>query len=166
MRFTALVLATGALAFAASLSAQPATSIAAEIAAIEQAWAQAFRTGDMAYIESIVAQEFKLMGERGGAAHFTPRAEWMANTRNFVFHRFEVRTVDVVTAGDTAVATVEGSWTVGRKGLPGTRASRFIVSDTFVKREGKWQVVYRHATTVGAPAVAEVNTGGGIRQVH
>ena len=161
MRTSTLILAA-ALTWSAPLAAQAPAGTAAEIAAIEQAWGQAFLKEDLAYIESIVAPEFKLMGEKDGVADFTPRAEWIANTRGFDFHEYEVRTVDVVGTGNTAVATVEGRWKIGRKGLPGTRESRFIVSDTFVRRGGTWQVIYRHATTVQptTPAAATASERG------
>ena len=61
-----------------------------------------------------------------------------------------MRTLDVVAAGDTAVATVAGRWKVTLAGR-GTRDENFIVSDTFVRRGGKWQVVYRHSTPHALP---------------
>ena len=77
----------------------------------------------------------------------------MANFDGFEFHEFEMKTVDVVAAGDTAVATATGRWKISRVGLPGTRDRGFIVTDTFVRRNGAWQVVFRHADSP-APATA------------
>ena len=143
-----------ALAFAALACGSPALAdTRSDIAAIEQAWGQAFLKGDWPYLQKLVAPEFKLMGARNGEVDFTPRGEWLANAQGFVFHEYEVQTVDVVDAGDTAVATVTGRWKIGRKGMPGTRETRFIVSDTFVRRNGAWQVVYRHASP-GPPVKA------------
>lgn len=149
MRRSVLIAAASAIAFAAPARADTA----AEIKAIEQAWGEAFLNRDKAYLEKLVAPEFKLMNSDEGGVEFTPRDRWMANFDGFEFHEFEVKTVDVVAAGDTAVATATGRWKISRVGLPGTRDRGFIVTDTFVRRNGAWQVVFRHADSP-APATA------------
>jgi ketosteroid isomerase-like protein len=154
MRHSILLAASAFLAFSAPARADTA----AEIAAIEQGWGEAFLKGDRAYLEQLLAPEFKLMRAEGGRAIFTPRAQWFANLANYHFHVFEVRTTDVVTAGDTAVATVQGRWKVSYTGR-GTREEDFILSDTFVKRGGQWQVVYRHSTPFPLPAPAPSERG-------
>ena len=149
MRRSVLIAAASAIAFAAPARADTA----AEIMAIEQAWGEAFLNRDKAYLENLVAPEFKLMNSDEGGVEFTPRDRWMANFDGFEFHEFEMKTVDVVAAGDTAVATATGRWKISRVGLPGTRDRGFIVTDTFVRRNGAWQVVFRHADSP-APATA------------
>jgi ketosteroid isomerase-like protein len=150
---TCMLLLGAASAWSAAAQGQPQSSVAAEIAAIEQAWGQAFLTGNRAYLQSVLAPEFKLMRAEGGEALFTPRARWFETLPRYTFHLFEVRTTDVVAAGDTAVATVQGRWKVSYEGR-GTREENFIVSDTFVRRGGAWQVVYRHSTPFPVPAAA------------
>lgn len=149
MRRSVLIAAASAIAFGAPARADTA----AEIKEIEQAWGQAFLKRDKVYLEKLVAPEFKLMNSDEGGVDFTPRDRWMANFDGFEFHEFEVNTVDVVAAGDTAVATATGRWKISRVGLPGTRDRGFIVTDTFVRRNGAWQVVFRHADSP-APATA------------
>ena len=149
MRRSVLIAAASAIAFAAPARADTA----AEIKAIEQAWGEAFLNRDKAYLEKLVAPEFKLMNSDEGGVEFTPRDRWMANFDGFEFHEFEMKTVDVVAAGDTAVATATSRWKISRVGLPGTRDRGFIVTDTFVRRNGAWQVVFRHADSP-APATA------------
>lgn len=141
MRRTMLIAAFAALPFAAPARADTA----ADIVALEKAWGEAFLKKDKAYLEKLVAPEFKLMNSDEGKVEFTPRERWMANVDGFVFHEFEVDTVDVVVNGDTAVATSTGRWKIGRVGLPGTRDRGFILTDTFVRRNGAWQVIFRHA---------------------
>ena len=141
MRTTALLLGFAALAGAAPARADTA----AEIAAIEQRWGEAFLKGDRAWLEKLLAPEFKLMRAEGNRTLFTPRAQWFATLAGYTFHHFEVRTLDVVAAGDTAVATVTGRWKVTLAGR-GTRDEQFIVSDTFVRRRGAWRALYRHST--------------------
>ena len=150
MRRSNLFAASAAFAFATPARADTA----AEIAAIEQAWGQAFLKQDKAFLEKLVAPEFKLMNSDEGVVDFTPRERWMTNFEGFVFHEFDIKTVDVVSAGDTAVATATGRWKIGRVGLPGTRDRSFIVTDTFVRRNGAWQVVFRHADAPPGPVGA------------
>lgn len=144
MRTAGLMVAALALGIAAPAEAQSNT--AAEIAAIEQAWGEAFMKRDRAYLESLLAPEFKLMRADGGQPQFTPRARWLDNFERYIFYDFQVRTIDVVESGDTAVATVTGRWKVGIQGREGTREEGFILSDTFVRRGGQWKVLYRHSS--------------------
>jgi hypothetical protein len=47
---------------------------------------------------------------------------------------FEAKVVDVIVAGNTAVASIEARW----------RRESFL-TDTWVKRNGQWQVIFRHS---------------------
>ena len=145
-----------------ALAALPPPALAdtsADIAAIEQRWGQAFLTGDRAYLDQLLAPEFVLMRAENGQTLFTPRDQWFATLERFIFHAFEVKTVRVVDAGDTAVATITGRWKVGMKGREGAREEAFVVSDTFVRRGGGWQVVYRHSSPFPLPAAAKPERG-------
>lgn len=156
MRKLVLVAAAAALAWSAPARADTA----AEIDAIEQAWGAAFLKGDRAFLEALVAPEFKLMRAEGGKTLFTPRERWFATLGSYTFHLFEVQTLDVVAAGDTAVATIQGRWKISLAGR-GTRDENFIVSDTFVRRGGKWQAIYRHSTPAPLPATAPTSAERG-----
>lgn len=109
----------------------------------------AFLSGDRQFLTRILASEFRLMRAEGGKVLFTPRARWLGTLPLYTFHEFDVRVTDVALAGNTAIATVEGRWTVSYAGR-GTREESFILSDTWVKRKGRWQVVYRHSTPSGS----------------
>ena len=77
---------------------------------------------------------------------------WMKNARAFTHHAFAVETVDVNLAGDTAIASARGLWTVSfRAGMPPVPV-RFFVTDTWVRRGGRWQVVHRYSHRLGAAA--------------
>jgi hypothetical protein len=76
---------------------------------------------------------------------FMRRDGWMRNAKLWTHEGFDARVVDVTTAGDTAVATVEGLWTVKRAPDQSADRVRFVVTDTWVRRHGKWQVVWRYS---------------------
>ena len=54
----------------------------------------------------------------------------------------------VPAAGETAAATVKERWTVKRVPDKPADLARFIATDTWVKRHGKWQVVWRYSNRV------------------
>lgn len=129
----------------ATRSTEPADRAAIE--AIEADWSRAFLARDYARIDQIVAPEYKLLGWRNGKLDVTPRSEWMANLRRFDFRAYETKLLDLVVVDDTAVATLSGNWTVGVGGKYRPN-SRFLVTDTWVRRDGGWQIVLRNAQTL------------------
>ena len=131
------------LAAAAALPNAPAI---AEIVSLEHRWGQAFVSRDFTFIESIIAPEFKLIvASPNGELVVTPRLEWMRNARIYKHLGFDERTADVTIAGDTAVATVEGLWTVQMAEGQPVRPIRFVVTDTWVRRHHGWQVIVRYS---------------------
>lgn len=118
----------------------------ATIEALENQWAEAVLTQDFRVLERIIAPEYTLALVLGkGRASLTKRNEWMRNLRNFQSSAFETQIVEVVVAGDTAVALVQGQWTVKRWPDRPAEAMRFAVTDTWVRRDGGWQVIYRYS---------------------
>jgi ketosteroid isomerase-like protein len=141
-------------ALALGISAPAQADDASDIRALEQQWGASFLSGDRAFSLGILAPEFRLMRAEGGKVLMTPRDRWFAMLENYTMHSFEARVTDVTVAGNTAVATVEGGWKVSYPGR-GTREETFILSDTWVKRDGRWQVVYRHSTPFGTRTTPE-----------
>jgi ketosteroid isomerase-like protein len=131
----------------------PTTPAIAEIGQLEHRWGQAFVSRDFDFIESIVAPEFKLIvASPNGELAITRRAQWMRNARIYKHLGFDERTVDVTRAGDTAVATVEGLWTVQMAEDQPARPIRFVVTGTWVRRGHRWQVIARYSQRLaGAP---------------
>lgn len=138
------VLAAIAAASTAPPTADPAT--VAAITSLETRWGEAFVKRDFGFINSIIAPEYALSGTTpAGDIAMMRRDDWMKNARLWVHEGFDARVVDIATAGDTAVATVEGLWTVKRDPNQPAEAVRFVVTDTWVRRKGDWQVVWRYS---------------------
>lgn len=151
--------ATASYAQASPTSANQHASVSDEVALrqLENDWAEAFRRKDLSRLEQIVAPEFRVTRvtpERVGTTH---RARWMENTAAWTWVAYDQRVIDVLVVRDTAVVTVEGSWRIQRPGsTPGApllRDERFLLTDTFVRRNGSWQVIHRHSTP--RPAVPQ-----------
>lgn len=144
-----------ALAAAAATAASDRN--VAELVSLERQWSQAFVTRDFDFIERIVAPEYRLVGSSpDGKYDITRRAEWMKNSRAFRTSAFVIEAVDVNRAGNTAVVSAQGVWTVSRTPGEAPRALRFFVTDTWLRRSGRWQVIHRYShrlTTAAWPPV-------------
>lgn len=144
-----------ALALAAAVAAAPVTPDPAEaqLARLEHQWGEAFVQRDFAFIERIVAPEFRLVvAQPDGRVDIIRRKDWMKHTRDWTHHAFAVEVVDVNRVGDTAIVSAQGLWTVTMQ--PGTppQPIRFVATDTWVRRHGQWQVVHRYSHRLPAAA--------------
>jgi hypothetical protein len=119
----------------------------AAIEVLESDWSRAFLARDYARVEQLVAPEFRLVGWNPTGMSKTLRPAWMVNARRFDFKVYETTLLDVVVVDDTAVATLSGNWTIGigDKVMPN---DKFLVTDTWVRRGGRWQVIARNAQSI------------------
>lgn len=116
-----------------------------DIRTLEKQWGQAFVKRDFAFLERIIAPEYRLASTNAkGNYSITSRADWMRNSRAFNHVAFAEEVIDVMTAGDTAVALVWTSWTVQRFADRPAQVTLGLCADTWLRRKGGWQVVYRN----------------------
>ncbi|HTG52119.1 MAG TPA: nuclear transport factor 2 family protein [Candidatus Tectomicrobia bacterium] len=101
----------------------------------ERQWAESVATGDTSAIERILADDFVGVDPKG---HLYTKRQMIDDTRNapkyFVSNR--LNDVKVRFYGTTAIA--QGSETWGKRS--GERG-RFVWTDTWLKRNGRWQIV-------------------------
>lgn len=112
----------------------------------EEQWAEASMKRDTATVERILADDFVGLDPRGS---FFRKAEELAsvskNEGDYVFAKGG--DVDVRFYGDTAVARGSESWKK-RNGEQG----RYVWTDTWIRRSGKWQIVAAVDVKVPEPA--------------
>lgn len=98
-------------------------------------WAESVATGDTTVLERILAEDFVGVDPLG---KFYDKATMITNTRDGpkYFASNKIGKVTVRFYGTTAVAQGEESW-VKHRGEQG----RFVWTDTWVYRNGKWQIV-------------------------
>ena len=107
----------------------------AEIKRLEESWVVAWNARDYTFMERILAPQFMLASSGGAQGTTTNNREgWLRNARSMAQIPFKAKVIDVVVDGDTAVATLEARW----------RRESFL-TDTWVKRNGQWQVIFRHS---------------------
>lgn len=121
--------------------APQAASTEATIRQLAQEWMQATKDRDAGVLDRILAEEFVLVAARG----VIDRAAWMHAT----MHQVEVRAFryeepQVRDYGEVAVMLT--GWhqeaTMGGQEWSGD----FRMTDAWVRRDGRWQVVLRHST--------------------
>jgi hypothetical protein len=119
--------------------------VVSEVSAREDAWLSAFQEADFAELERLLAPEFVLAAGRPAATLVTTRSEWFKNAHGGPdeLRKIQGHLIRVLPAGEnTAIAEVEQLW----------RGRLYFISDTWVRRDGVWQVVYRHSSPPAEPA--------------
>lgn len=110
----------------------------------ERQWADSTTSGDTTQIEKLIADDFRGVDPDG---KFYDKATELADTRreakSFVSNR--LNEVKVRFYGETAVAQGSESWE-RRTGEP--KLGRYVWTDTWVRRDGRWQVVAAEDVTV------------------
>jgi hypothetical protein len=111
----------------------------AELRRASEAWMAAVAAKDAAALEMIVAREFALKMPGDTPAQYTLRDEWMANAIKLDWRDFRSENVVVELHGDHAVVSSKLSFRLGL--MPFALDSGVV--DTWVKRDGRWQVTGR-----------------------
>ncbi len=114
----------------------------------EKQWAESVSTGDTSVIERILADDFLGVSPEG---KLYDKKEMMADTRNApkYFVSNHLNQLKVRFYGDAAVAQGDESWE-RRSGEP--RRGRFVWTDTWIRRNGRWQIVAAEDLIVPEPA--------------
>ncbi|MGE0023090.1 MAG: nuclear transport factor 2 family protein [Hyphomicrobium sp.] len=115
----------------------------------ERQWAETVFTGDVSVIERILADDFLGIDPDG---NFFDKAKMVADTREapkeFISNRITEMKVRFF-GDDTAVAQGDETWE-RRTGIP--RRARFVWTDTWILRNGKWQIVASEDLIAPEPA--------------
>ena len=137
-------------ALVASCDDDPARDTTARDEAIlvemQQVLAKAWVDGDRSTIERMIAPDWTGTGPDGRT---TTRAEVLAQvfeTGVHEIHRLEIDAVQARAFGEAAVVTGRTRGAGEFDGVPYGVVIRF--TDTFVRREGRWQAVASHASLV------------------
>ena len=133
MAFIALL--SGCASLPAGRPTDDRGSAAAEIKGLEESWTTAFNKRDPQFMEQFLAPEFTLVSFDGPqGANFTRREDWMRVWLSPNKLPYEAKVLNVVVAGDTAVATLEARW----------RRKSFL-TDTWSRRHGRWRLIFRQS---------------------
>jgi uncharacterized protein (TIGR02246 family) len=125
-------------------SAQPKMNPATfqeEVRRLERAWLDAYEKHDVASMTEIVADDFTITFPDGSIQNKTQIVDSLKRGGASAM-KFRTENVQSRAYGDTVVliGLVVSEWT--QDGKPMTDRSRY--TDTYVRRNGKWQVVASH----------------------
>ncbi len=126
--------------------------IAARILELENLWASAVLRKDVKTLEAVLAPEFTLTTAGGE----TSRENWFKSLLSWDHKAADVKECRVAVYGDAALARVRLHWHVV-KNTPDPRTgsreldSDFVISDLWIKRGGRWQVVSRFSVIPAQP---------------
>jgi hypothetical protein len=112
-----------------------------ELVELSKEWMEAARSHDRDRLDHLLGKEFSVIGVLGEV----DRAEWLENASGpYELDEYAYEELDVDVYGSTAVLCSRYRQTarLGGRDLSGT----FLVTDVWVRRDGRWQVVRRHAT--------------------
>jgi ketosteroid isomerase-like protein len=109
-----------------------------ELAALGQGWMEAVQRKDVAALEQILASEYAYTASGQGRKS---RAQWLETLPIYDIHRFEFTEVDVRDYGDVAVLISRYRQDASVGGVP--RSGEFLLTDVWVRRDGRWQVAAR-----------------------
>lgn len=142
------VLCVVSLSLAAGKSA---TTVEDEIKKLEQDWAQATVKSGATAVDQYEADDI-LTTDPSGRVTDKAQDKTDLSSGNLKFESMELSDMTVHVYGDTAVAAGTNNLHGTYKGQDISGEYRF--TDTWVKRNGKWQVVARGDSTVGGPDAA------------
>ncbi|MGH2529850.1 MAG: nuclear transport factor 2 family protein [Actinomycetota bacterium] len=117
-----------------------------EIREQQQRWMEAASRKDERVLNQILGEEYVLISARLG---FVDRESWLAMGSDYNIEDFEYLESDVHVYGATAVSNSRYRQKATFKGED--LSVVFYLTDVWVKREGRWQVVTRHSSIAPTP---------------
>ena len=118
---------------------------------LQNAWMDAWRRLDYARLDEILAPEFTLTSARSD--RLVDRAEWLRLLDQVRNESFEYSDFLVQVFGDAAVVKSRLSQVATVGDQPWNQT--FMLTDVWVRRAGRWQVVARHSSTPPSKSFTE-----------
>ena len=125
-----------------------AETTCAVIEGLEREWRDALCSKDMDRLQALVHKDFVLIGTRSTGPFMMTRDEWLdAIQRRDVFE-IDVDVEDATVLPDVMIGTVHARWRL--KYLGRMIEDCVVLTDVWVRDDGRWQAIRRHSTP--APA--------------
>ena len=117
---------------------------------LEQQWRDALVAKDEAALRRLIHPQFRLVGVRSTGSVAVDLEQWIEALKRMDIASLEVRVTDCVALESTMVATVDAQWSVRYLGQ--LIDERVLLTDVWVRDDGRWQVLRRHSSPVPAGA--------------
>ena len=122
---------------------------------LEREWRDALCSKDMARLESLVHRDFILIGTRSTGPFMMNREQWLDAIQRREVDAIELDVQDATVLDNLMIGTVQARWRL--KYLGRIIEDCVVLSDVWVKDDGRWQAIRRHSTP--APPGACMNLG-------
>lgn len=116
----------------------------AVIEGLEREWRDALCSKNMERLRALVHPDFVLIGTRSTGPFMMARDDWLEAIQRREVDGIELDVRDAVTVGDVMIGTVHARWRL--KYLGRVIEDCVLLTDVWVKDEGRWQAVRRHST--------------------
>jgi ketosteroid isomerase-like protein len=122
---------------------------------LEREWRDALCRKDMKQLESLVHKDFILIGTRSTGPFMMDRQQWLDAIQRRDVDEIEIEVRDATVLDSLMIGTVQARWRL--KYLGRGIEDCVLLTDVWVKDDGRWQAIRRHSTP--APAGACINSG-------
>lgn len=117
-----------------------------DVRTLEAEWRDALLSKDEVALRRLIHPQYKLVGIRSTGSVAVDLEQWIAALRRMDIAALEVRVTDCVALDNVIVATVDAQWKVRYLGQP--IDERVLLTDVWVREDGRWRVVRRHSSPV------------------
>ena len=111
---------------------------------LEREWRDALCKKDMARLHSLVHKDFVLIGTRSTGPFMMTREDWLDAIQRREVDAIDVEVQDATAAKDVMIGTVHARWRL--KYLGRIIEDCVVLTDVWVKDDGRWQAIRRHST--------------------
>ena len=151
--FVGFVALVGVFARSGWSAAQPGPSLETQFHQLEQRWMDALANKDAAVLEEILAPGFTIIG--AGSTLDDPatgRQQWLEVGLKRPFPKHTIKIISVTRAGDAAVVQciLTGDYPP-MPWVPKGGTLQFLITDTWILRDSRWQVLARHSSLPPEP---------------
>ena len=129
----------------------------AVIEGLEREWRDALCQKDMERLRALVHEDFVLIGTRSTGPFQMHRDEWLDAIQRREVDGIEVQVRDATSVGDVMIGTIHARWRL--KYLGRVIEDCVLLTDVWVKDDGRWQAIRRHSTPAPAGECPDLKGG-------
>jgi ketosteroid isomerase-like protein len=114
------------------------------IEGLEREWRDALCSKDMNQLQTLVHKDFVLIGTRSTGPFMMSRDEWLGAIQRRDVFEIDIEVQDATALKDVMIGTVHARWRL--KYLGREIEDCVVLTDVWVKDDGRWQAIRRHST--------------------
>jgi ketosteroid isomerase-like protein len=127
------------------------------IEGLEREWRDALCKKDVERLELLVHKDFVLIGTRSTGPFMMNREEWLDAIQRREVDDIVVEVQDATILENLMIGTVHARWRL--KYLGRVIEDCVVLTDVWVKDEGRWQAIRRHSTPAPPGACGDLKGG-------